>query len=541
MAGSDDIDALLNQLKGPPPKAPETPPQVVSNNEVDALLAQLKDNLGKPKAGVPTTPLQATSSPSIAHVEDLAAKAAANEPTTGPSPAASAATAPIKRPVASDGQQLSDIDAILAQLGSRTGMKPVGSVSATAHDAQKTGGGALTGREDGSKPSAGTSASREDSDAHPLLPSDAGASDPLEAVLQGMPMSQVHTTKQIKRGASAHLGLSQEDIDALIAKHGDAGGGEAETMISQDDIDSLVKQLSAATSKLASAAARSATSSFARSVAANASTVMDMPAPAAAGGAMPSIGTTSLTDVRRAVVQSLPPVMMPRELRATRWLLGAAVVLLAVCAATTAGMAMTIGKLGAELRAAHVKPEATHPEDFAVELKAGMTLLGGDDVEAVRGVALLDRLKAVTPSREDEVDLVIARHFRARGAHRQAAERYAAVFERSPRLPSDPAVHLEFAESLCDLGDIDQALRRCYVLLANEQEFRAARDAGGRDRGEHELAMAGEAFARAQLLLGRLHGQRLSQPAAAHGPVAVDAHAPAHAPAHSSSPAGHHP
>ncbi|MBA3847921.1 MAG: hypothetical protein H0X45_14930 [Planctomycetes bacterium] len=537
MAGSDDIDALLNQLKGEPAKAPSPAPAPpsVSNNEVDALLAQLKDTLGKTKAGVPATPLQATSSPSIAHVEQLAAEAGAG---AEPSPGASAATAQLKRPLATDGQQLSDIDAILAQLGSRTGMKPAGSTSAAAHDAQPAVSGALTGREDGSKPANGTRAAREDSDAHPLLPSDAGNSDPLEAVLQTMPPSKVHTTRQVKR-ASAALGLSQEDIDVLIAKHGDQAGGEAETMISQDDIDSLVKQLSAATSKLASAAAvRSATTSFARQVAANASTLIDMPAPGAAAMPMRSTGTTSLTDVRRAVVQSLPPVMMPRELRATRWLLGAAVLLLAVCAATTAAMAMTIGKLGAELRAVHAKPEAIHPEDFAVELKAGMTLLGGDDVEAVRGVALLDRLKAQTPSREDEVDLVIARHFRARGAHRQAAERYAAVFERSPRLPSDPAVHLEFAESLSDLGDIDQALRRCYVLLANEQEFRAARDAGGRDRGDHELTMAGEAFARAQLLLGRLHGQRLTQPEAAHGrdgraEHGVDAHAPASA--------GHHP
>jgi len=125
------------------------------------------------------------------------------------------------------------------------------------------------------------------------------------------------------------VGLSPSAIDELVAKHKPGPEENAtarETMISQEDIDALVQQLSSAVGgepAPADAAGRKP-----------GSTSPPRPAtPAAQPATLAMTATGASGEAPGALVPAgAYPVLAPGELRGARWLLVAAVVLLATCA-----------------------------------------------------------------------------------------------------------------------------------------------------------------------------------------------------------------
>ena len=344
------------------------------------------------------------------------------------------------------------------------------------------------------------------------------------------------------------VGLSPTAIDELVAKHapGPQDQSARETMISQDDIDALVQQLSVAVGGEAPAAGA--------------------PAPAAAGAKRPAtpealaatmisaqpVATTATTatgTILPAGVGSYP-VLAPRELRGARWLLVAAVLLLAVCALAMGAVARGVSSLSRELlRRNEADPHVG--DELALELTAARSMLASSDlIEAATGVERLRQLKARHPDRATELAIELARHWRARDQHRKAADEFASVLDRVLATRGDPRILLDHADSLARTDEVSGALRLVYALLASEAAYSDPADALGHTRPAEEVERDRLAMQRAYLLLGDL----LDRPDArlAAGTPPADAHAPA-ADAHDATPhdatphdapaahTGHHP
>lgn len=359
--------------------------------------------------------------------------------------------------------------------------------------------------------------------------------DPLDAVLESMRPAAAVTKSIVKSKApNPQLGLSQDDLDSLVAKHGAGAPSTAssEAPISQEDIDSLVNQLSSATGTQTGGKAAAGTGKT-----------------AAAGGEAASRTTAiSAGAAGAAGVVMLPgvPVMAPAELRGTRWLLVAAVALLAVCALVLVVLTTAIRGLSRELRK-DIVVTAPVGEDFTADLKTALGFLRSpDEAEAAKGAMFLVQLKERFPNREIELALTLARHYRAHGNQRKAASEYAAIVDRSPGRLGDPGIYLEYADSLYQLDEIDTATRQVYRLLAREQDHRAELDERGRPRAGDEVARDRLAVQQAYLMLGRLLGEDRhtgdAPQAAGHAPAARPAAGHVPAPAEHTAaapPAGH--
>jgi tetratricopeptide (TPR) repeat protein len=322
------------------------------------------------------------------------------------------------------------------------------------------------------------------------------------------------------------LALSPEDIDALVDRQvGVISDHQEAPMIDQSDIDALVKQLASATGapdtkKISDALAKhEGEIDDLLGQAGDAKVTMDA-IPMAALAASGSGAKTTAASATLAV-----PVMAPAELKGTRWLLAAAVLFLAVCAVTLGLVVQAIHGLSQELKVQH-QAALVPSNSFADDYKAALAQLQApDDGEVAKGVVFMSRLKARHPGHEAEIALALGRHFRAKGAYRQAAEEFAALAETGHGLFDDPRIFLDYAACLGELGDLPAASRQVYLLLANEDSYLAPRDRNGLTRPADEMARNQQAVQDAYLALGRMlantsgHGgpATVSRPAGAGG------------------------
>ncbi|HEX3133564.1 MAG TPA: hypothetical protein VHX44_08265 [Planctomycetota bacterium] len=161
----------------------------------------------------------------------------------------------------------------------------------------------------------------------------------------------------------------------------------------------------------------------------------------------------------------------------------------------------------------------------------------------------MSRLKSRHPGHEAEIALALGRHFRAKGANRQAAEEFAVLAETGNGQFDDPRIYLDYAACLSELGDVQAAARQVYLLLANEDSYLSQRDRNGLTRPADEVTRNQQAVQDAYLTLGRMlatasqqdPGRATASHATTHDNPA-DAHAPAAKPAmetHGDSHGGH--
>ena len=232
------------------------------------------------------------------------------------------------------------------------------------------------------------------------------------------------------------------------------------------------------------------------------------------------------------------PVLAPSELRGARWLLVAAVVLLAICAFAMGAVVKTITRLSDALTN-NDNASPIDADQFALALTAARSQLASrDDFEAAQGVERLKQLRERFPTRTFELTLELARHWQALGANRKAADEFAGIIDRIIAQPSDPRLLLENANSLAQLQENDDAVRLIYVLLAHERSYLASDDSFGHPRPVEDVQRDRLAVQQAYLLLGEL----LSRPdKTAAAPSASQHHAEsAPAAAHDQPGGGHH-
>lgn len=470
--GQDDIDQILAGLGGSTPAAapgpaPATAPAPTAGpmgqDDIDSLLNALSSE--PPPAAAPAKAPAAAAGPMGQDDIDSLLNALSTEPAPAASATLDAPLPPPKpfapAPVPVGKLDQSGIDDLLAQLGAP---------EAAGIGAAKLG------------------------DSKAALPGVGGTS----------------------RGAMSRgtLALSTEDLTALVSKHAaPAAPGESEGMIDQGDIDALVKQLGAATGTVEAAPEKPA--SMSQELAKHDAAIDQLLGEAHGGGAAANAATMDAIDMR-SVLDKPPstsaahrtpspftvnvPVLTPPELRGARWLLAAAVLLLAVCAGTLVVVAGAVRTLGSELareREAGLEPGDDYGDDYAA---ASARLSSPDDEQVAKGVLFLERLKKRYPSHAGEVSLALARHFAGHGAWREAAREYGEVLDGTV-MNDDPRVLLENAEALRQLGDRAAAKRQLYALLADEArwtgESNPPRPASIADRNRQALVAA-------HLLLGRL-------------------------------------
>lgn len=405
-----------------------------------------------------------------------------------------------------------DIDALLGALGGEqaaTGLQDDGDIGALLSEISNTAEGRVTGGL--------TNAQTKRLDAV------------LESIQSGPQPTQ-----------SGSLGLSADQLEDLVAKHapGPDSAAPAETMISQDDIDDLVAQLTAVVGgtgpiTLAQTRSKSATvpDSGGRplaSITGAAPAIKAPPAkaasPAAKGAASPASRPAAPAVAPRPASGGRPApaphpgyatpalvgggaaaigVLASTEVRGARWLLIAAVLLLAVCAAGMGAMVRTLSGLAGQL-ARNPTSDTLDADRFALALTAARNQLASDDpIEVAIGVQALERLTSDHPNRTQELTLELARHWRAKGAHRKAADAYATLVEQVLH-GGDPRILLEYTASLTALGDYDEAVRHLYGLLAREQLLLGREDRLGHPKSPDDRSRDRMAVQQAYLQLGDL-------------------------------------
>ncbi len=454
----------------------EPDPKPASQDDIDALLAEL--------GGSPARP--------------------ANDPTAETMPA---------------GGTQADIDALLGAIGGGSAAKDGDDIDALLSEISNT----AEGRASGGLTNAQTKR--------------------LDAVLESIQSGP----QPIQGGA---LGLSSDQLENLVAKHAPSPDSAApsESEISQDDIDDLVAQLTAVVGgtgpiTLAQARGKSPTvpDSGGRplaSITGAAPAIKAPPAktpaaktpptksPSTATVVTPAAGKPTAKPAARPASGGRPApkpaaapdyaspalvgggaaaigVLAPAEIRGARWLLVAAVLLLAVCAAGMGAMVRTLSGLAGQL-ARNPTTGTLDADRFALALTAARNLLAdGDAVDAAIGVQALERLKADHPNRAQELTLELARHWRAQGAHRKAADAYASVIDKV-LIGGDPRILLEYTASLTVLGDYADAVRQLYSMLAQEQILLAREDRLGHPKSPEEQTRDRMAIQQAYLQLGDL-------------------------------------
>lgn len=574
----EEIDALLSGLSGDAPPAPATPAAggqpgagqpVVDQSELDALLgalaepapaaagpvdqAELDRLLDSLDTGSSSEALEAAVAPPAPAAPSgplgqddidqiLAGLGGGASAAPAPAPAAAPPTTPAPAPAAGPMGQ-DDIDSLLNALSADPGPAAAATVQAPLPPPKPAAPAPVPG---GKLDQSGI----DDLLAQLGTPEAAGVG----AAKIGESKTGVPGVGGASRGAMSRgtLALSTEDLTALVSKHAaPAAGGESEGMIDQGDIDALVKQLGAATGSIEAPADKP---SMSQELAKHDAAIDQLLGEAKGGGAAANAATMDAIDMRSvldkpssgsAALHGTPspftvnvPVLTPPELRGARWLLAAAVLMLAICAGTLVVVAGAVRTLGSELmreREAGLEPGDDYGEDFSA---ASARLASPDEDQVAKGVLFLQRLKKRYPSHESEISLALARHFGGHGAWREAAREYATVLDGTA-VNDDPRIPLENADALRQLGDRAAAKRQLYALLADEErwtgESSTPRPAAIADRNRHALVAA-------HLLLGRLldgsPDERLAvgEPAAAHPaePAAHGAatHEAAHGEAH---------
>jgi hypothetical protein len=537
-----ELDALMAALNAPAASGP--PPIAVDQAELDQLLNALGGDVTDEAEAIPAAPEPALPSGPLGQndIDAILANLSGNPQLDGP-----AAAAPVSDhgPLGQDG-----IDALLTGLAAPAA--PSGPLGQDGIDAL------LNGLADappaaGSKPGVAAVSKPTAAAVPPGGKLDQGGIDDLVAALgaEQVTVGAIKSESKILNasgssklalppvgGLSASrrtLALSTEDLTSLVSKHNaPAVGGEAgDGMIDQGDIDALVKQLGAATGTI-EAPKPTMTEELAKHDAAIDQLLGEARNPAANAATMDAIDMRSVLDkppstggLSRGPSTAYTvniPVLTPPELRGARWLLAAAVLMLAICAGTLVVVAKAVRTLGDEL--AHERSAGIEPsDDYGTDFNAASARLNAPDADqAAIGVLFVQRMKKRYPSHEAELALVLARHFRSLGAWKEAAREYASALDESDAPVDDPRVILERAEALKHLDDRDAAKRQLYALVAAEQRW----------IGETEPPRPGSITERnratlveAHLLLGRLLDGARDERVAASEPAAhaVEGHA----------------
>lgn len=298
--------------------------------------------------------------------------------------------------------------------------------------------------------------------------------------------------------------LTPEGLKKLIAEQsGNTQSAEkiGSGVINQNDVDALLAQMQAASGEVPRPSAEAETL-----IAPTEQTAAD------------AILSSQVASQPSAAMQVAPVAayLSPEELRGGRYLLIAAVGLLAVCAVTLLLVVSAVNRLSVELRAERTAGEVPN-DDFDLALEAARGYLGSDEVvQQQRGLKHIARMKDIytdDPPRADAVALLLARHHLAQGAYAAAAREYAAIDTRSDRLLDDPAVYLEYARCLVEVGSLLRAESVLQELLANAAWYAQAELPDGGRRDATEIARHADLLRQAQVALGRLY-QLASQSAA---------------------------
>lgn len=493
--GQDDIDSILASLEGPantPPAAKPAAPAVVDGplgqDAIDALLNSMGD--APAPAAAPAAAAAPADGPLGQDAIDALLSSMGDAP--APTPAAAAAAAPAEGPLGQDA-----IDALLSSMGDAPAAPAPSSSSKAQAPAVASAAAALPAGKLG----------QDDIDS--LLNSLGAEQISVGASKPGDSKSIPATPGTTSRG---NLALSTEDLSALVTKHGAPSTGEpADGMIDQGDIDALVKQLGAATGTMEAPGEKpSMTEELAKHDAAIDQLLAGGKGPSGSAVTMDAIDFKGMSGDKGPGTSGVQrgmggpaytvnvPVLTPPELRGARWLLAAAVLLLAICAGTLVVVAGAVRTLGTELareRANTLEPGDDYGTDFAAALAR---LSSPDEDQVATGVLFLQRLRKRSPSHDGEIGLALARHFRSHGAWKEAGREYAAVVDDPKAISDDPRVLVEYADTLRQLDDRDGARRQLYALLADEARWTGRQlSAQTAERNRHTLVEA-------HLLLARL-------------------------------------
>ncbi|NRA40291.1 MAG: hypothetical protein HRU15_19260, partial [Planctomycetes bacterium] len=316
-------------------------------------------------------------------------------------------------------------------------------------------------------------------------------------------------------GGTAEL-LSTEQIAGIVdgqtAQEFDEEDDDDEEMISQSDIDSLVREMSQATGVPdqneidARVAENESDIEALLQEAAEPAATMDAVQGSIALGPQPVMQMQSAVDPAA--------VMAPDELRGTRYLLVAAVFLLAMCAVTMGFVVRSINDLSSELeknRTSEIKPV----DDFQENISYARRMLEADDpLEIGRGLTFVKRLKENHDKEPDKIiiiSLLLADHYRATGAYSKAKVEYELMTDRQGTLYDDPQYYLDYSETLFALGEkkYDDAVTILYRLMANEQYYISELDDQGNTRDVTLITRHEKVIQEAYLMLGRIFTAQL--------------------------------
>lgn len=479
------------------PRSPdEAPPVSVESTSVDAL------------AAAPVVPMDGGLDQ--AGIDALLAQIGLGDGAKPPADAGSATVSPVAAAVAaqaaavgssSGGLDQGGIDALLAQMG--MGEAPASdegtnSAPAAASDSDEAAdeGDALS---DGSAAAA--------------LPQPSGAGldqgdiDNLMAQLQSQ-----EGTGEVSRGPRTGT-ITHEDLAAIVARHGSEQGQESSGTgaIGQSDIDALVAQLDNATSS-----GRGGSADLTRDGDTIDALLEQATRRVKIGDAL------SLSQFAGAPPASALPegaaLMSPEELRGTRILMVAAVVFLMTCTFAMVLVIASLNRLTGEL--AHGRGvEAGPSDDIARDFEVAETWLRDEDPAIVqRGLLFLDDIRRQHRGQEEAVGLRLAGHYRQVGAHAEAVTEFTRLDQRAVGLREDPAFHLDFADSLMEIGSYERARQQAYIVVANRAWFLSPQDPSGEARDPLLLARHREHVQRARVLIGRIFAAELAR---ADGPREV--------------------
>jgi flagellar motor switch protein FliM len=479
----DDVDALLASMGGdgqqskaaqaaankadrlgPPTPMPASPTGPLSQDDIDALL----NSMGAAEPAPAPAPAPAATGPlSQDDIDALLNSMGAAESAAAPAPAA-ALTGPLSQ---------DDIDALLNSMGVDDG-------AAAATAAPVPTDRALT---------------QDEIDA--LVASTAG-SDTVEnapVATGAIASADTEADDDAGHGVATSTGIGLDTLENLLEKHAGAfAKSETEAVISQEDIDALVRQMG-------------------QSPGASPATGENAPHTSAFETDMASLLSQAQAEVqatdplilsqRSTPAPMLVPVgaMAPEELRGTRMMLAAAVLLLAMCTVTMAFVVSSMNGLKAELRRGNDATLAPG-DDTVRDIEVARTLLASsDDAERTKGELFIDRLRSRHPDRELELTLLLAEHHRRRNALARAVREYANAAAVQPALADDPTLYLSWARCHETLGAWGEARRVIMTMLANEDRYLALAS-GGFQRDRQELDRNRRTLREGFLLLGRVDG-----------------------------------
>ncbi|MFW5829447.1 MAG: tetratricopeptide repeat protein [Planctomycetota bacterium] len=306
--------------------------------------------------------------------------------------------------------------------------------------------------------------------------------------------------------------LSTQQINSIIQKQDETAhteeGEAGDSMISQSDIDALVGQMSMATGSPDRDEIDDLLSEREQDIDALLREVQDK---ADLSDAVQATMPSAPAPMGQLTLPSGTAVMAPEELRGTRYLLIAAVLLLTMCTVTMVFVAQAINGLTDELyagRSDELRPQDGYDNDIAV----GMELLASDDpVKVTKGLHFFAHMKRQYPARAAELNMLLAKHHRSRSAWRRAVAEYQEIMEQQGAYVDDPEFYLDYSDSLFQLEQYEQAQSVLLRLLANEERFGRAVDEQGRSRPDELVRNEREILQRAYLLLGRLYTARLER------------------------------